>query len=127
MGEQGDYYDPLFTYREDDEASYFIFDEPEGCAADVGPLGAGKGKKSPMASSLRELGAEHVASEGGPSTTTTTEAFRTLNFFLSQSLVVWQKLVLLPPLLGSLLLSQSKSAPQWRELPRTLSRRRLGP
>ena len=44
MGEQGDYYDPLFTYREGDEASYFVSDEPEGCAADVGPSSAGEGK-----------------------------------------------------------------------------------
>jgi len=49
--EQEDYYDPLFTYREGDEASYFIFDEPEGCTANIGPSGAGEGNKSPMASS----------------------------------------------------------------------------
>ena len=45
-GKQEDYYDPLFTYREHDEASYFISDEPEGRAADIDPSGAGEGKKA---------------------------------------------------------------------------------
>ena len=42
VGEQGDYYDPLFTYKEGDEASYFVVSEDSrGDAADVGPSGAG--------------------------------------------------------------------------------------
>ena len=77
VGQQGVYYDPLFTYREGDEPSYFISDEPEGYAADVGPSDAGEGKESPMASSSRELVAEPVVSEGGPGTAITTEALRT--------------------------------------------------
>jgi len=48
-GEQGDYYNPLFTYREGDEASYFVSDELEGYAADIDPSGAREGKESPMA------------------------------------------------------------------------------
>ena len=51
-GEQGDYYDPQFTYKEGDEASYFVISEDfGGDAADVGPSGAGTSKESPMASS----------------------------------------------------------------------------
>ena len=65
-GEQGDCYDLLLTYRKGDEASYFVSDEPEGCAIDVGPSRAGEDKESPMASSSRELVAEPMASEGGP-------------------------------------------------------------
>jgi len=54
-GEQGDYYDPLFTCKEGDEANYFVIsDEFEGGAADVGPSGTGGDKDSPMASSSRE-------------------------------------------------------------------------
>ena len=53
-GEQGDYYDPLFTYKEGDEASYFVISgDSEGDAADVGPSGVGASKESPMASSSR--------------------------------------------------------------------------
>ena len=52
-GEQGDYYDPLFTYREGDEASYFISDESEGRAANVGPSGTGEGRESLMVLSSR--------------------------------------------------------------------------
>ena len=75
-GEQGDYYDSLFTYKEGDEASYFISDEPEGHVTDVGPSGAGEGKKSPMASSSRELVTEPVESEGEPGVTITVEALK---------------------------------------------------
>ena len=51
-GEQGDYYDPLFTYK-GDEASYFVVSEDSGGdATDVGPSGAGTSKGSPMASAL---------------------------------------------------------------------------
>jgi len=39
----------LFTYREGDEASYFVSDELEGYAADIDPSGAREGKESPMA------------------------------------------------------------------------------
>ena len=80
VGEQGDYYDLLFTYREGDEASYFVSDEPEGRAADVGPSGAGEGKESPMVPSSRGMVAKPVASatvEGEQSAATITEALRT--------------------------------------------------
>ena len=51
-GEQGEHYDPLFTYREGDEAGYFaVSEESGGDAADVGPSGAGTSKGSPVASS----------------------------------------------------------------------------
>ena len=67
VGEQGDYYDPLFTYREGDEASHFVISEDsEGGAADVGPSGAGASKESLMASNSREWVAEPTASEGEP-------------------------------------------------------------
>ena len=37
-GEQGEHYDPLFTYKKVDEASYFVASEDSGGdAADVGP------------------------------------------------------------------------------------------
>ena len=53
--EQGDYYDPLFTYKKGDEATYFVVSEDSrGDAADVGPSGAGTSKGSPMASSSIE-------------------------------------------------------------------------
>ena len=66
MGEQGDYYDPLFTYKEGDEASYFVVSEDcGGDAADVGPSGAGTSKGSPMASSSLGWTTEGSTSEGG--------------------------------------------------------------
>ena len=66
-GEQGEHYDPLFTYREGDEARYFaISKESGGDAADVGPSGAGTSKGSPMASSTFGWTTEGSASEGGP-------------------------------------------------------------
>ena len=53
VGEQGDYYDPLFTYKEGDEASYFVVSEDSGGdAADVGPSGAGTSKGNPIAPAL---------------------------------------------------------------------------
>jgi len=77
-GEQGDYYDPLFTYKEGDEASYFILsDESEGGVADVGPSGASGEKESLMASSSKEFVAEPVASEGVPDIPAT-EVLRTV-------------------------------------------------
>ena len=49
--EQGEHYDPLFTYREGDEAGYFAVSKESGDdAADVGPSGAGTSKGSPVAS-----------------------------------------------------------------------------
>jgi len=66
-GEQGEHYDPLFTYREGDEASYFaVSKESGGDAADVGPLGVGTLKGSPIASSSFGWTTKGSASEGGP-------------------------------------------------------------
>jgi len=66
-GEQGEHYDPLFTYREGDEASYFaVSEESGGDAADVGPSGAGTSKGSPVASSSFGWITEGSASEGWP-------------------------------------------------------------
>ena len=66
VGEQGDYYDPLFTYKEGDEASYFVVLEDSGSdAANVGPSGAGTSKGSPMASSSLGWTTEGSVSEGG--------------------------------------------------------------
>ena len=49
--EHGEHYDPLFTYKEGDEAGYFAVSEESGDdAADVGPSGAGTSKGSPAAS-----------------------------------------------------------------------------
>ena len=97
-GKQGDYNDPLFTYREGDEASYFISDEPEGRATGVGPSGAGEGRESPMASSSRGLVSEHVASARFKENRVPPQLLRLsglMNVFLSQPLVIWQKPVLL--------------------------------
>jgi len=78
VGEQRDYYDPLFTYREGDEASYFVIsDKSEGGAVDVGPSGASEDKESPMASSSREQFAEPAGSEGELDIAPATEAPRT--------------------------------------------------
>ena len=66
-GEQGDYYDPLFTYKEGDKASYFIVSgDSRGEAADDGPSGAGTSKESPLASSSIGWTTEASASEGEP-------------------------------------------------------------
>ena len=57
----------MFTYKEGDEASYFVISEDSGGdAADVGPLGAGTSKESPMASSSIGWTTESSASEGKP-------------------------------------------------------------
>jgi len=65
--EQGDYYDHLFTYKEGDEASYFVVSEDSrGDAADVGPSGAGTSKGSPMASNSIGWTTEASTSEGEP-------------------------------------------------------------
>jgi len=66
-GEQGEHYDPLFTYREGDEAGYFAVSEESGDdAADVGPSGAETSKGSPAASSSFGWTTERSTSEGGP-------------------------------------------------------------
>ena len=65
--EQGEHYDPLFTYKEGDEAGYFVVSEESGDdAADVGPLGARTSKGSSEASSSFGWTTEGSASEGGP-------------------------------------------------------------
>jgi len=65
--EQGNYYDPLFTYKEGDEANYFVISEDSrGDAADVGPSGTGASKGSPMASSSIGWTTEASASGGEP-------------------------------------------------------------
>ena len=65
--EQGEHYDPLFTYKEGDEAGYFaVSDESGGNAADVGPLGAGTSKGSFETSSSLGWTTEGSASEGEP-------------------------------------------------------------
>ena len=57
VGEQGEHYDPLFTYKEGDEAGYFAVSEESGDdAADVGPSGVGTSKGSPAASSWVDHG-----------------------------------------------------------------------
>ena len=65
--EHGEHYDPLFTYKEGDEAGYFaISDESEGNAADVGPSGVGTSKGSSESSSSFGWTTEGLASEGEP-------------------------------------------------------------
>ena len=67
------YYDPLFTYKEGDEASYFIVSEDsEGDVAGVGPSGVGALKESPTASNSRGWFTEPSASEGEPNVPPTT-------------------------------------------------------
>ena len=66
-GEQGEHYDPLFTYREGDEAGYFaVSEESGGDVADVGPSDAGTSKGSPIASRSFWWTTEVSVSEGGP-------------------------------------------------------------
>ena len=66
-GEQGEHYDPLFTYKEGDEAGYFAVSEESGDdVADVGPSGAGTSKGSPVVSSSFGWTTEGSVSEGGP-------------------------------------------------------------
>ena len=61
-GEQGDHYDPLFTYGT--EASSFARPkESGGDVADIGPSGAGTSKGSPEASSSIGWSAGYSASE----------------------------------------------------------------
>ena len=110
-GEQEDYYDPLFTYREGDEASYFISDEPEGRTTDIGFSGDGESRESPMVLSSRGLVTEPVASatvEEGPSASTIIEALRTDELLSEPASGDLAKIGILQSLSGSLLLSQSK-------------------
>jgi len=67
IGEQGEHYDPLFTYKEGDEAGYFaVSKESRDDVADVGPSGAGTSKRSSEASSSFGWTMEGSAREGGP-------------------------------------------------------------
>ena len=64
---QREHYDPLFIYKEGDEARYFAVSEGSGGdAADVGPSGAGTCKGSPEVSSSFGWTTEDSASESGP-------------------------------------------------------------
>ena len=55
----------MFTYREGDEASYFVVSEDsKGNAAGVGPSDVGASKESPTTSSSRGWFTEPSASEG---------------------------------------------------------------
>jgi len=64
-GEQGEHYDPLFTYGT--EAGSFAHpEESGGDAADIGPSGAGTSKGSPVASSSIGWSTGYSASESGP-------------------------------------------------------------
>ena len=61
--EQGEHYDPLFTYGT--EAGSFAHpEESGGDAADIGPSGAGTSKRSPLASSSIEWSTGDSASAG---------------------------------------------------------------
>ena len=65
--EQGEHYDPLFVYKESDEAGYFAASEEfGGDAADISPSGTGTFKGSPEASSSFGWTTEDSASESGP-------------------------------------------------------------
>jgi len=65
VGEQGEHYDPLFTYGT--AAGSLAFSEESGNdAADIGPSGAGTSKGSPVASSSIGWSTGCSASESGP-------------------------------------------------------------
>jgi len=65
--EQGEHYDPLFIYKEGDEAGYFaVSEESGGDAANAGPSGVGTSKGSPEASNSFGWTTEGSASEGEP-------------------------------------------------------------
>jgi len=101
----------VFTYREGDEASYFISDEPEGRATVIGTSSANEGKESPMASSSRGLVAKPVASatvEGEPGAAIITEALRTDEHLPEQASGYLMGTGASQSLLGSLLPSQSQ-------------------
>ena len=61
VGEQGEHYDPLFTYGTT-AGSFAHSEESGGDAADIGPSGAGTSKGSPMASSSIGWSTEDSAS-----------------------------------------------------------------
>ena len=63
-GEQGEHYDPLFTY-ETEAGSFAHPEESGGDAADIGPSGAGTSKGSPIASSSIGWSTGDSASESG--------------------------------------------------------------
>ena len=64
---QGDSYDPLFTYKKGDKASYFVVSEDSrGNVADVGPSGAGTMKGSLIALSSIGWTIEASASKDKP-------------------------------------------------------------
>jgi len=63
-GEQGEHYDPLFTYGTE-TSSFAHPEESEGDAADIGPSGAGASKGSPVASSSIGWSTGYSASESG--------------------------------------------------------------
>ena len=64
--EQGEHYDPLFTYKEGDEAGYFAISEGGGDAADIGPSGIGTSRRNSDTSSSLGWITEGSASESGP-------------------------------------------------------------
>ena len=67
VGEQGEHYNPLFTYKEGDEAGYFaVLEGSGGDAADVGPSGAGTPRGSSKASSSFGWITEGSTSDGEP-------------------------------------------------------------
>jgi len=65
--EHGEHYDPLFTYKEGNEAGYFAVSEESGDdVADVGPSGTRTSKGSPVPSSSFGWTTEGSTSEGMP-------------------------------------------------------------
>jgi len=64
-GEQGEHYDPLFTYGTA-AGSFAHSEESGGDAADIGPSGAGTSKGSPVASSSIGWSTGYSASKSGP-------------------------------------------------------------
>ena len=65
VGEQGEHYDPLFTYGTA-AGSFAHSEESGGDAADIGPSSAGTSKGSPVASSSIGWSTGCSASESGP-------------------------------------------------------------
>ena len=65
VGEQGEHYDPLFTYRAAASSSAHSQESGSG-AADVGPSGVGTSKGSSVESSSVEWSAGDSAGESGP-------------------------------------------------------------
>ena len=67
VGEQGEHYDPLFTYRAAASSSAHSQESGSG-AADVDPSGVGTSKGSSVESSSVEWSAGDSAGESGPAT-----------------------------------------------------------